>query len=105
MSGLFRRMRENWMYWRFRNITRNRMRLQSWWNRRRSGSMPYRPRASAQTIYSTRSRRSLIAFAALILLLTALTSAERYVYISPPLGYGLGTLIVVGSLYWALRGI
>jgi hypothetical protein len=50
-------------------------------------------------------RHSLIAFGAMIVLLTALTSLAGQYYIAPSLVYALGTLIIVGSIYWGLRGV
>jgi hypothetical protein len=96
------------MYWRFRNITRNRIRVQSWLRRRQNGRQPpqmYRPRGAAAFVYRGASRRSWIALLALVVGLTALTAAARQVFIYPSLVYALGSLIVVGCIYWALRGL
>jgi hypothetical protein len=115
MRGLWKDLRTNMMYWRFRHITRNRLRLKNWWSRTRPPGRRSRiqstayPRSSerglASRVYSGSQRRSLTAFAALILLLTALSALAQHVYISPGLVYLMGTLIVVGSIYYALRGI
>jgi hypothetical protein len=106
MSRLWKDFRTNLMYWRFRHITRNRLRVQSWWNRRRQPApTPYRPRASATYVYPYTNRRSWIAFFALVILLTALTVLAKQVFINPTIVYGIGALIVVGTIYWAMRGI
>lgn len=44
--GVWRELRTRWMYWRFRNITRNRQRLAARWATRRS-----RGRAQQTTSY------------------------------------------------------
>jgi hypothetical protein len=46
-----------------------------------------------------------MAFGAMIVLLTALRSWASFVFVSPALIYLLGTAVVVGTIYWALRGI
>lgn len=110
---LWKSFRVNMMYWRFRYITRNRLRLQAWWNTRRrarpaGGSSTFRPRASAMYYpvgSQSSQRQSLLAFGAMILLLTALTSVAGQVYIAPSLVYAIGTLIIVGCIYWGLRGV
>ena len=115
MKKLLRDFRTNLMYWRFRNITRNRLRLKTWWARRRvspragarsrfGGYAPYRERGTASYVYRGSQRRSITALLAMVILLTALTTAARYVYIVPGLAYLAGALIVVGAIYWALRG-
>jgi hypothetical protein len=112
---LWKDLRTNMMYWRFRHITRNRLRLKNWWARRRPtggrssiGAPAYsRPfeRGLAARVYHGSQRRSLTAFAALIILLTALSALAHRVFISPGLVYLIGTLIIVGCVYYALRGI
>jgi hypothetical protein len=112
---LWKDLRTNMMYWRFRHITRNRLRLKNWWSRTRpSGRRPRirsttyprsMERGSAARVYRGSQRRSLTAFAVLVLLLTALSALAQHVYITPGLVYLMGTLIVVGSIYYALRGI
>ncbi len=110
---LWKSFRVNLMYWRFRYITRNRLRLQAWWNSRRrpkvtTGSSSFRPRASAMYYpvgASSSQRHSWIAFGAMIVLLTALTSVAGQIYIAPTLVYAIGTLILVGCIYWGLRGV
>jgi hypothetical protein len=92
------------MYWRFRYITRNRHRFQSWMRQRRP-STGYRPRGAAAHVSRRSGRRTWLALIALIVLLTALSALAHRVYINPALVYAVGTLIVVGSIYWALRGL
>jgi hypothetical protein len=41
----------------------------------------------------------------MVLLLTALTTLAGQVYIAPSLVYAIGTLILVGCIYWGLRGV
>ena len=107
MSRAWKSLRTNMMYWRFRYVTRNRLRLQSWWYRRRH-SQPqapssYRPRASATYVaYGTR-RRTWIALIVMVLLLAILRTYGN-TYISPSLVWPLETLVVVLAIYWALRG-
>ena len=110
MSRLWKTFKTNWMYWRFRYITRNRMRLQTSWNRRRNrgaGARPYRPlpRASAQFVYSRSPRRTWMVLGTMVAILTVLRVYVNHVYVSPGLVYSVGTLVVVGAAYWALRGI
>jgi hypothetical protein len=108
MSKLWKDFKINFMYWRFRNITRNRLRLQSWWNSRRGrgGASPaYRPRASA--LYYPRpraSRRSWIILLVMVILLTAVSVAESQGDVIAGVGYTLDAVIVVGAIYLALRG-
>lgn len=108
---VWKSFRVNMMYWRFRYITRNRLRLRAWWNARRRpqrpSPAPYRERGSALYAYSggaTRTR-SWTALLAMVVLLTALTVYVRTTLIAPGLVYAVGALIVVGCAYWALRGV
>lgn len=108
---MWKDFRTNLMYWRFRHVTRNRLRLRSWWQRRRTprtpaGYTPYRARGvSSRPTYSAHSaRRSWLSLTALVVLLTALSVGVRQTYISPGFVYIIGSLIVVGCIYWALRG-
>jgi hypothetical protein len=50
-------------------------------------------------------RSSWLAFGAMIVLLTALTTVAGQTYILPSLEYAIGTLIIVGCIYWGLRGV
>lgn len=108
---LWKSFRVNLMYWRFRYITRNRLRLQSSWNARRrpkASASSVRPRASAMYYpigSSSSQRHSWLAFGTLIILLTALSSVAGQIYIPPSLVYAIGTLILVGCVYWGLRGV
>jgi hypothetical protein len=105
MSRLWKNFRTNLMYWRFRNITRNRLRVQSWWARRRGPTTQYRARGSASMIYYHSSRRSWVALSILVVLLTALKVTALYVFINPTLVYLLGVVIVIGVIYGTLRGL
>jgi hypothetical protein len=107
---LWKDFRTNMMYWRFRYVTRNRLRLRQWWNRRRSGSFssaapnPYRGQTGYRPTYRSSRQRSWIALGAMVILLTALTIGVEQTTINPGFVYLVGTLIVVGAIYWALRG-
>lgn len=116
---VWKNLKTNWMYWRFRYITRNRLRLRSWWNHRRS-SLPgtrspglrmqtpgntYRPRASAQYITPRSSRRAWGLLLVMVVALTALSAWANSTYVSPALVYAIGSLVVVATVYTALRGL
>jgi hypothetical protein len=60
---------------------------------------------ASRVTYRSSQRRSLTALAGLVLGLTALSALAYYVYISPGIVYLIGTLIVVGCFYYALRGV
>lgn len=116
MSKLWKDFRTNLLYWRFRNITRNRLRLQNWWNTRRPGARrisrppagyaPYRARGTAMYYTGGRSsRQTWIILMVMVALLTALTVAANSVVIFPGLVTAIGALIVVGAIYLAMRGI
>ena len=98
------------MYWRFRHITRNRLRLQSWWTRRRQisaapAARPYRPRGVATTVHRGSSRRTWTALIVMVSILTALRVLAAHVLISGSLLYAVGALTIVGAIYLALRGV
>jgi hypothetical protein len=95
------------MYWRFRYLTRNRLRLQSWWNRRRNPRPAYgfRPRGAAAMVYRRSGRRSWTALLALVVLLTALSVSTQYVTYNGALYFALRMAIYIGCLYYALRGV
>ncbi len=102
MSRIWKDFRTNLMYWRFRHITRNRLRLQTWAQRR--GAVPVaRPRASAAYVYHRSGKRTWAALLIMVALLTALQVLPRYVAIAPSLTWGLGALVVVSAAYWALQ--
>ncbi len=119
MSRVWKNLKTNWMYWRFRYITRNRLRLRSWWNHRRSslggGRSPgvrmqtpgtaYRPRATATYVTSRSSRRAWGLLIGMVLALTALSAWANSTYVSPALVYAIGSLVVVAVVYAALRGL
>src|SRR5579884_645740 len=103
MKRLWKDFRTNLMYWRFRNITRNRLRLQSWWARRRQLSpvptaRPYRPRGGATFVHRRTEKRSWIALFIMVLLLTGLGVVGKYLAISGSLIYALSALVVVGAI-------
>jgi hypothetical protein len=103
---LWKSFRTNMMYWRFRYITRNRLRLQSWYNRRRQPTTAtYRPRAAATFVYRRSGRRTWMAVLAMVVLLTAVRVAGHYTTISGTVSYLVSTLIIIGCIYWALRGV
>jgi hypothetical protein len=108
---LWKDFRTNLMYWRFRHITRNRLRLRQWWHRRRSGPAappgysPSRARGTAMPMYRSSRQRTWIALGAMVILLTALTVGVQQTTINPGFVYLIGTAIVVGCIYWALRGM
>lgn len=98
------------MYWRFRYFTRNRLRLQSWMTRRRqpspvSAARGYRPPGAAAWVYRRSSRRTWIALLVMVACLTALKFLGGGGAISPYLVSTLSILVIVGALYWALRGV
>lgn len=108
MMRLWKNFRVNMMYWRFRYITRNRIRFQTWYRRRRPNKQAprsYRPRGAAATVHRRSSRRTWSALLVMVAALTALTAAAQRVYIAPSLVYAIGSLVVVGCIYWALRGV
>lgn len=102
MIRLWKDFRTNLMYWRFRHITRNRLRLQSWARHRGAVPVP-RNRASATYVYHHSSRRAWVALLIMVALLTAIQVLPRYVALAPSLGWGLSALVVVGAIYWALQ--
>lgn len=118
MSRVWKNLKTNWMYWRFRYITRNRLRLRSWWNHRRSslgGKRPaltvqrpgnsYRPRATATYVTGRSSKRAWALLLGMVLALTALSAWATSTYVSPALVYAIGSLVVVATVYTALRGL
>jgi hypothetical protein len=119
MSRRWKDLKTNWMYWRFRYITRNRLRLRSWWHHRRPslgtrGSPSihiqrpddsYRPRASAAWVRGRSSKRAWALLLGMVLALTALSAWANSTYVSPALVYAIGSLVVVATVYTALRGL
>lgn len=103
MSRIWKDFRTNLMYWRFRHVTRNRLRLQTW--ARRRGPVPVsRPRGTASAVYRTSGRRTWIALLVMVAVLTALQALPQYVAIAPSLVWGIGALVVAATIYWLLRG-
>jgi hypothetical protein len=105
MSHPVKRLRTNMMYWRFRYVTRNRIKLQAWWNRRRHprpGAV--RPRGGAAIVYRHTARRTWIALVSMVGLLTALSVAiDQGFSINSYLAYGVKWGIIIGAVYWALQ--
>jgi hypothetical protein len=108
MNRLWKSLQTNMMYWRFRYITRNRLRLQSWYHRRRPATRQpttaYRPRGTASAVLQRSPKRTWAILLAMVVLLTTLTALVHHVVINPTLVYGIGALIVVAAVYLALRG-
>ncbi len=115
MSRRLKELRTNWMYWRFRHVTRNRLRLRSWWSRQRhsphlgagrtSGSFQTKPRGSASYVHFRSARKTWIALLGMILALTALSALVQRSYVNPGIVYLVGTLIVIAAIYWAMRQV
>jgi hypothetical protein len=114
MIKLWKDFRTNMMYWRFRHITRNRLRLRSWWQRHRPARRQrpsirsYSPppyRGLAARVYPSTQRRSLMALGAMVVLLTALSVLGGQHAINGAIYAALQLLIIIGAVYWALRGI
>lgn len=110
MNRLWRDFRTNMMYWRFRHITRNRLRLQSWWNRRRqptpaAAARRYRPPGAAAWVYRRSARRSWIALLVMVAILTAWQQLGSRGILNGSLVYVLSALTIIGAIYWALRGV
>ena len=108
MSKLWKAFRISLMYWRFRHMTRNRLRFQSWWNVRRRTSRPvspYRERGTALHAYSRTSvsRKSWTALLVMVVLLTALRVYSDSTNIAPGLVYITGLAVIAGCIYWAVR--
>ncbi|MGH2442276.1 MAG: hypothetical protein ACRDFX_03810 [Chloroflexota bacterium] len=113
---LWKDFRTNLMYWRFRHITRNRLRLRSWWshqhlsgrlNRSPRTSTPYagsRWRGTATYVQYRSPKRTWMLLIGMVILLTLLQVWAQHTVIAPVLIYALGVLIVVGAMYTALRG-
>jgi hypothetical protein len=119
MIRMWKSLKTNSMYWRFRYITRNRLRLRSWWNHQRnsigSRRSPVRrmqapgnlhpPRASAMYVSGRSSKRAWGLLLGMVLALTALSAWANSTYVSPAVVYGIGSLVVVATVYTALRGL
>lgn len=103
MSQIWKNFRINLMYWRFRYITRNRLRFQSWYRRRQPARPRYRPRASATSVYHRSSGRAWIFLLALVVLLTAINVVGNHYNVGSGLLYAVSTLVVVLAIYLALR--
>ncbi|MGH2447996.1 MAG: hypothetical protein ACRDFS_05270 [Chloroflexota bacterium] len=110
MNDPLKSLRVNLMYWRFRYITRNRMRLQAAWYRHRQphnrtyAQQQFKPRGSASTLYRSSATRTWIIFVAMVIILTIFSVAGTQTTVNGTLLYGLMALTVVGAIYLALRG-
>ncbi|HZU14802.1 MAG TPA: hypothetical protein VFB58_18350 [Chloroflexota bacterium] len=107
---LWKDFRTNMMYWRFRYVTRNRLRFQAWRNnrartRRTPVAVSYRERgmAAGYRPYRSSARRLWLILIVMVVLLTALQAVAQQIVIAPGLVYAVGTLIVVLSVYAALK--
>lgn len=113
MRGLWKDFRTNMMYWRFRHITRNRLRLHSWWSRRRPAAWPTRQarpyygaraRGTATYVYRSSQRETWTILLAMVVLLTTLKVLVDHVWVvNSGLVYLIGLLIVFAAMYTALR--
>ncbi len=99
---MFKRLREEWMYWRFRNITRRRQRLVMRFRARRQPSMSgaFRPRTrgaamSMPTRSGSGSARGLL-FAVVVAAILAVINAARAQH-----GIDLIDIILLGGLTYA----
>jgi hypothetical protein len=104
MRKLWKNFRINFMYWRFRNITRNRLRLQAWYHRKQP-VRTYRGRGTAAYVYRGSSQRTWIAVLVMVCILTALRVLGNHYSTSPTLILLVSLLVVIGTLYWTVRGI
>lgn len=105
MNKAWRNFRTSLIYWRFRYITRNRLRFRSWISRRNAPQMVIvpRPRATASYVHQHSVRRTWALLIGMTLILTALKVLASEVYIFPSLVYAVGALVVVGAVYSAVR--
>jgi hypothetical protein len=65
----------------------------------------YRPRGSAAFVYGRSSKRAWGLLLGMVLALTALSAWANSTYVPPAVVYGIGSLVVVGAVYVALRGL
>lgn len=102
MKRALKNVRVNFMYWRFRNVTSRRMRLQSWARRQRPAS-PYRERGTAARVYQRSSARTWVFLIIMVLLLTALNDIGSHYLVNGMLLYIADVVVVLGLLYLAVR--
>jgi hypothetical protein len=107
---MFKAIRVWWMYWRYRNLTQRRQRLQVWMNRRGRPTMPrpdpYRGRATSSVpLYRPSSHRSLIPILAMVVCLTVLATYGYRTNWDVNLLHGLGALIILTGVYTAMRTV
>jgi|SRR5579875_786478 len=106
MIQLWKNFRVNLMYWRFRHITRNRLRFQAWMRQRRQTPVTgFRPRGSARIVRYHNSQRTWVIFLIMVAVLTALQVAGSRSDISGTLLWGLSGLTIVAAIYAALRSM
>jgi hypothetical protein len=108
---MFKAIKIWWMYWRYRNVTQRRQRLQMWWNRQRRPSfrpgarpLPYRERGTAVNVYRTSGR----SWAPILVMVAALAALQTYGYqtnLSNTVLHGIGGLILVLGVYAAMRTV
>ncbi len=109
---MFKRLREEWMYWRFRNITRNRQRLRIWLRQRRPSrakmSTMSRPRARGAAMYSpyrNTGNRGLLFVAIVAAVLTVANVALPRLGVTNTLLYDLLLLFAVTYAYLRLARV
>ena len=106
MIQLWKNLRVNLMYWRFRHVTRNRLRLQAWLRQRRPPPrLGYRPRGSARVVRYHNAQRTWAIFIALVVVLTALQILGARSEINGTLVWGLSVVAVIAALYAALQSV
>jgi len=106
MIQLWKNFRVNLMYWRFRHVTRNRLRFQAWLRQRRTPpSLGYRPRGSARVVRYHSPQRTWAVFIAMVVILTALQVLGGQSEINGTLVWGLSAVTVIAALYAALQSV
>ena len=108
MSKAWKNLRTNMMYWRFRFVTRNRLRLHAWWLARRGPKLhavPTYPRDRGMSYrpYHHSSRDTWITLLVVVALLTGLKVLASRVFVYPSVMYALGAAVVIGGVYLTLR--
>jgi hypothetical protein len=113
---IWKAFRINLMYWRFRYVTRNRLRFQNWYHRRfrsgggsrtgfggygRAGYGNWRERGTAAYVYRSSGKRTWTILLVAMVIITAIRSSS----ISPTLAFGLSTLVLIAAAYWAMKGV
>lgn len=100
------RVRVWWLYWRYRNITQRRQRVQLWWGRRRKVPVrppPYRARGTATPLPHPASRRTLFPLVLAVIAVAALATFGDHTGLSGSVLRLFDILILLIGGYWALR--